>query len=123
MVSLASALRMVLCAQGLSTDVVDCVVEIIQAEADQFRLMLDGGAPWETVRTENKLFEVLHSDASKSQKFFRALSMIPAFALPPRWFYAGRQWIGKKAWYRDVRQEVLPVPGIAAVTSSEESKI
>jgi hypothetical protein len=123
MVSLASSLRMVLCAQGLSTDVVDCVVEIIQAEADQFRLMLDGGAPWETVRTENKLFEVLHSDASKSQKFFRALSMIPAFALPPRWFYAGRQWIGKKAWYRDVRQEVLPVPGIAAVTSSEESKI
>jgi hypothetical protein len=27
------------------------VVEIVQAEADQLRLMLDGGAPWETVRT------------------------------------------------------------------------
>jgi Glycosyl transferase family 2 len=123
MAALASSLQKVLRAQGLTADVVDCVVEIIQAEADQFRLMLDGGAPWETVRAENKLFEVLHRDASNSQKFFRTLSMIPAFLLPPRWFYAGRQWLGKQTWYRNVRQESLPVPGIAAVTSSEESKI
>jgi hypothetical protein len=123
MAALASALQKALGAQGLTADVVDCVVEIIQTEADQFRLMLDGGAPWETVRAENKLFEVLHGDASKSQKFFRALSMIPAFLLPPRWFYAGRQWLGNQTWYRDVRREALPVPGIAAVTNSEESKI
>jgi hypothetical protein len=123
MAALASALQKALGAQGLTADVVDCVVGIIQTEADQFRLMLDGGAPWETVRAENKLFEVLHGDASKSQKFFRALSMIPAFLLPPRWFYAGRQWLGNQTWYRDVRREALPVPGIAAVTNSEESKI
>ena len=123
MAALASSLQKTLRAQGLPTDVVDGVVEIVQAEADQFRLMLDGGAPWETVRAENKLFEVLHDDASKSQKFFRALSMIPAFVLPPRWFYAGRRWLGDQTWYRNVRQEALPVPGISAVSSSEESKI
>jgi Glycosyl transferase family 2 len=123
MAALASSLQKALRAQGLPTDVVDGVVEIVQAEADQFRLMLDGGAPWETVRAENKLFEVLHDDASKSQKFFRALSMIPAFVLPPRWFYAGRRWLGDQTWYRNVRQEALPVPGISAVSSSEESKI
>jgi Glycosyl transferase family 2 len=123
MAALASSLREALRAQGLTSDVVDCLVEIVQAEADQFRLMLDGGAPWETVRAENKLFEILHGDASKSQIFFRALSMIPALLLPPRWFYAGRQWLGKTSWYRNLRQETLPVPGIAAVTSSEESKI
>jgi hypothetical protein len=123
MAALASSLQKALRAQGLPADVVDGVVEIVQAEADQFRLMLDGGAPWETVRAENKLFEVLHDDASKSQKFFRALSMIPAFVLPPRWFYAGRRWLGDQTWYRNVRQEALPVPGISAVSSSEESKI
>jgi Glycosyl transferase family 2 len=123
MAALASSLQEALRAQGLATKIVDCVVEIVQAEADQFRLMLDGGAPWQTVRAENKLYEVLHADASKSQTVFRALSMIPAFLLPPRWFYAGRQWLGKKNWYRNMRQEALPVPGIAAVTSSEESKI
>ena len=123
MAALASSLRDALRAQGLASDIVDCLVEIVQAEADQFRLMLDGGAPWETVRAENKLFEILHGDASKSQIFFRTLSMIPASLLPPRWFYAGRQWLGKTSWYRNLRQDTLPVPGIAAVTSSEESKI
>jgi hypothetical protein len=123
MAALASTLREALRAQGLVMETVNCVVEIVQAEADQFRLMLDGGAPWHTVRAENTLFKILHSDASKSQTLFRALSMIPALLLPPRWFYAGRQWLSKKNWYRKMRQEALPVPRIAAVTTSEESKI
>jgi hypothetical protein len=123
MAALASSLQKALLAQGLPSEIVDCVVEIVQTEADQFRLMLDGGAPWQTVRTENKLFKILHSDASKSHVFFRALSMIPALLLPPRWFYAGRQWLGKKTWYRNIRQEALPVARITAVTTSEESKI
>jgi hypothetical protein len=66
---------------------------------------------------------VLHDDASKSQKLFRALTMIPAYVLPPRWFYAGRRWLGDQTWYRNVRQEALPVPGISAVGNSEGSKI
>jgi Glycosyl transferase family 2 len=123
MAALASSLREALWAQSLATEIVDCVVEIVQAEADQFRLMLDGGAPWQTVRAENKLFKILHSDASRSQAFFRAVSMIPALLLPPRWFYASRQWLGKTTWYRKMRQDALPVPSIAAVTTSEESKI
>ncbi|HSY30809.1 MAG TPA: glycosyltransferase [Verrucomicrobiae bacterium] len=123
MAALASCLRVGLRAQGLAADIVDCVVEIVQAEADQFRLMLDGGAPWQTVRAENKLFKMLHGDASRSQTVFRALSMIPALLLPPRWFYAGRQWVSKQSWYRKMRQEALPVARIAAVTTSEESKI
>jgi glycosyl transferase family 2 len=123
MAALASCLQEALRVQGLAADIVDCVVEIVEAEADQFRLMLDGGAPWQTGRAENKLFKMLHGDASKSQTVFRALSMIPALLLPPRWFYAGRQWVGKQSWYRKMRQEALPVPRIAAVTTSEESKI
>jgi Glycosyl transferase family 2 len=123
MAVLASSLQKGLRAQGLASEIVDCVVEIVQAEADQFRLMLDGGAPWQTVRSEIKLFKILHADASKSQAFFRALSMIPALLLPPRRFYAGRQWLGKQTWYRGLRKEALPMPRIAAVRTSEESKI
>jgi len=92
MAALASSLQKALRAQGLPTDVVDDVVEIVQAEADQFRLMLNGGAPWETVRAENKLFEVLHDDASKSQKFFRTLSMI-AYCRHVGFTRAGDGWV------------------------------
>jgi hypothetical protein len=122
MAALASALRKDLVARGASSDVVSCIVEIVQAEADQMRLMLDGGAPWETVRTENKIYEVLHSDAPRSHRAFRAMAMLPAILLPPRWFYAGRRWLGSRAWYRRARQGALPVPEITRVAGPEEFK-
>jgi glycosyltransferase involved in cell wall biosynthesis len=122
MAALASALRKDLAARGASSDVVSCIVEIVQAEADQMRLMLDGGAPWETVRTENKIYEVLHSDAPRSHRAFRAMAMLPAILLPPRWFYAGRRWLGSRAWYRRARQGALPVPEITRVAGPEEFK-
>jgi glycosyltransferase involved in cell wall biosynthesis len=120
--ALASALREALPKYGLSADIVDCVVEIIQAEGDQLRLMLDGGSPWQTVRAENKVFEVLHGDASRSQQFFRALSMIPALLLPPRWFYAGRRWLGQNSWYRSMRKGALPIPGMTNIASPGDFK-
>jgi hypothetical protein len=123
MAALASSLEKGLQDCALPTDVVNCVVEIVQAEADQLRLMLDGGSPWQTVRAENKIFDILHGDAPKSQHFFRALSMIPASVLPPRWFYAGRRWLATRSWYRNIRKGALPAPQITTVTSSEEFKI
>jgi glycosyltransferase involved in cell wall biosynthesis len=121
--SLAASLQKALREEGLAADVVDCVVEIVQAEADQLRLMLDGGLPWETVRAENKVFEVLHGDASKTQHFFRALTMLPALFLPPRWFYAGRRWLGRHAWYRNIRKGPLPIPQITNVAAPEDFKV
>jgi hypothetical protein len=122
MTALACSLRKDLAAKGASPEIVSCIVEIVQAEADQMRLMLDGGAPWETVRTENKIYEVLHSDAPRSHRVFRAAAMLPAMLLPPRWFYAGRRWLGSRAWYRRARQGVLPVPKITRVAGPEEFK-
>jgi hypothetical protein len=123
MEALASSLEKALTACRLPADAVHCVVEIVQAEADYMRLMLEGGSPLQTVRVENKLFEVLHSDASTSQHLFRALSMIPALFLPPRWFYAGRSWLGRQPWYRNLRKGALPVPPINSVATSEEFKL
>lgn len=121
--ALAASLKKRLQDCALPADAVDCVVEIVQAEADQLRLMLDGGAPWQTVRAENKIFEILHGDAPRAQHFFRVLSMIPASVLPPRWFYAGRRWLATRSWYRSIRKDALPVARITTVTSSEEFKI
>jgi len=56
--------------------------------------MLDRGAPWQTVRAENKLFKMLHGDASRSQTVFRALSMIPALYCRHVGFTrAGNGWV------------------------------
>ncbi|MDP9339200.1 MAG: glycosyltransferase [Acidobacteriota bacterium] len=120
--ALSAALGKSLRAHELPEGIVNCIVEIVQAEADQLRLMLDGGSPWQTFRAEHKVFEVLHGDASRSQHFFRALSMIPALLLPPRWFYAGRGWLGKSNWYRSMRKNALPIPQITGVAPSEEFK-
>ena len=43
MEALAGALNRDLAARGASAEVVSCIVEIVQAEADQMRLMLEGG--------------------------------------------------------------------------------
>lgn len=120
--ALASALKKDLSSNGASPEVASCIVEIVQTEADQLRLMSEGGAPWETVRTENKIYEVMHADAPLSHRIFRAVTMVPAMFLPPRWYYAGRGWLGSRAWYRRIRRSALPIPDITRVAGSEEFK-
>ena len=120
--NLAISLNEELTAIGLSAEIVSCVVEVIKIEADQLRLTVDGGAPWETLRTERKIYKLFHSNASKAQRFFRALTMIPAALLPPRWFYAGRRWIGRGAWYRKARKNILPVPEVTNIGAPNEFK-
>jgi hypothetical protein len=108
--ALAAALRRELAACDMPRDAVDCVTEIVQLEADQIRLMLEGGAPWETVRTENKIYEILHRDAPQTHRIFRTLTMIPALVLPPRWFYRARAWAASHRWYGEFRRKYLPMP-------------
>jgi glycosyltransferase involved in cell wall biosynthesis len=122
MAALANSLRDVLPAKSVPADVIQCVVEAVQIEADQMRLMLDGGTPWETFRTESKLYEMLHADAPWTHRLFRAMTMFPALVLPPRWFYAGRRWVGSRGWYRRVREKVLPVPELTRIAGSHEFK-
>jgi glycosyltransferase involved in cell wall biosynthesis len=122
MEALASSLRIVLPTKGVSAEATECIVEIVQAEADQMRLMLDGGKPWETFRTESKLYEVLHADASHAHRLFRAITMLPALVLPPRRYYAARSWISSHSWYRRIREKALPVPEITRVAGPEEFK-
>jgi glycosyltransferase involved in cell wall biosynthesis len=122
MTALANLLQSMLTQKGVPADVTNCVVEVVQLEADQMRLMLDGGAPWETYRTESKLYEILHGDAPRKHRLFRALTMVPALLLPPRRYYAVRWWLGSRLWYRHIREKTLPVPEITRVAGPEEFK-
>jgi glycosyltransferase involved in cell wall biosynthesis len=110
---LAHALRASLPGTGAPQAVVQALLEIVEAEATQLRLKVDGGWPWETFQTERTIYRVQHSDAAVKSKMFRILSMVPALALPPRWFYGGRQWLGAQKWYKRARAGAVPVPGFA----------
>ena len=113
--ALAAALQQSLPSTGAAPDAVALVIEMVQAEADQLRLKLDGGWPWETFSTERTIYRIQHGDAHWKSRSFRTLSMVPALLLPPKWFYAGRRWLGAQTWYKWARTGALPVPGFTKV--------
>ena len=116
---LARAMRISLPAAGAAVEVAQTLLEIVDAEAAQLRLKLDGGWPWETFQTERTIYRVQHGDAGAKSKLFRTLSMVPALALPPKWFYGGRKWLGAQGWYQRARKAAVPVPGFAKVAAPE----
>jgi hypothetical protein len=126
--SLAIELQKNLLARGVSQCVRHTILEILNAEATQLRLILDGGYPWETLRTESALYRINHSGASLANKLFRALSMVPAAVLPPRTFYAVRRWLSSNRWYVRFRREAMRPPAIElpdmphAVSSADNDK-
>src|SRR5262249_10834441 len=99
-----------------------CVLEIVEAEAAQLKLMLDGGAPWKAYWAERTIYRIQHGDASWQQRAFRELTTIPALLLPPRWFYAGRTWLAQKSWYKKARTNLLPVPGTTRVRAPKHQQ-
>lgn len=125
--ALALELRHTLPAAGVPPDVAAAVLELIDAEAVQLRLELDGGMPWETYRAERALYRIQHPGAAWESRAFRAVSMIAALLLPPRWFYAGRRWLGAQSWYTRARRNFLPPPqmtktrALPTIRSSHES--
>jgi len=110
--ALAAELKRVLPTIGVSDAVARTVLEIVEAEAAQLRLKCEGGWGWETFRTETSLYHMQHIDAPWRSRVFRGLSMIPALLLPPRTFYALRQWLSSRSWYAQMRRSVIPVPPI-----------
>src|SRR4029077_9360502 len=90
--------------------VVPVITEIVRAEADQLRLILDGGWPWETVRTEWKIYKVMHADASPTHRAFKMLSLSLALLLPPQAYYRARARVVQNRIYRGARERILPNP-------------
>ena len=93
-----------------SPEVTALIVDFIQAQADQLRLMLDGGWPWETVRTERTIYQVVHPDAPLSHRLFKVCTLLPAIAVPPRFYYAVQRKLAVSDLYLRARKRWLPVP-------------
>jgi glycosyltransferase involved in cell wall biosynthesis len=119
---LASELRRALPAVGAPKNAVASILEFVDAEAAQLRLRVAGGWPWETFHTETTIYRIQHRDASWKNKLFRGITMIPALALPPRWFYSIRAWIAAQSWYTSARKSYLPIPGTTKIHSIPEGK-
>ena len=108
--ALASSLAQKLHVCGLPKEVALAITALPQASADQLRLALEGGWPWETIRTEWVLYRIAHPDSSFPHRAFRALALLGAALLPPRSYYAARYSITQSRLYRRARQRVLPSP-------------
>ena len=108
--ALAAALRSKLLQIGLAEEIFRLLTDLIQAEADQLRLTLDGGLPWETAKTELALYRALHEGAPLAHRIFKYATLAPALFLPPRLFYGARRRITQNSSYLRARKKWLPVP-------------
>jgi GT2 family glycosyltransferase len=95
---------------GIDPQVRRTVVDYTQASADQLRLVLDSGWPWETVRTEWKLYGIQHPDARFSHWMFKSMILLAALFTTPRSFYKVQRAFAQSSLYRRVRERWLPVP-------------
>jgi GT2 family glycosyltransferase len=95
---------------GIDREVRETVVGYTQMSADQLRLVLDGGWPWETVKTEWTLYRILHPDARFSHRLFKLVMLVGALVTTPRGFYRVQRALTQNGLYRRARRRWLPVP-------------
>lgn len=95
---------------GVGPEVRRTIMAYTQASAEQLRLQLDGGWPWETARTEWTLYRVQHPDASVAHRIFKLLVLLGSLVTTPRVFYEARKSIVENRFYRRARDRWLPAP-------------
>ncbi len=107
---------------GIEPQVRRAVIEYTQASADQLRLMLDGGWPWETVRAEWKLYGILHPEARYSHRLFKRMVLLAALFVTPQVFYGAQRTLAQSGFYRRVRARLLPVPEMQHIEKEWRSR-
>lgn len=115
---LARALKERLPKLGLVESATAAIVEAVQLEADQLRLQVKGGFPWETVRTEWNFYRIVHEDGSLTHRIFKLASLVPAIFCPPRVYYNVRRRLAESRLYLLARKIVFPIPEPQHVTRS-----
>lgn len=103
-------------ARGIASEARRTIVEAVAAEADQARLLTEGGAPWELVRTEMKIYDVVFEDAGRLRRMLKIAGLLPALLMPPRAYYGVRQFFGQSDAYNRLRRRWLPFPQAAHVS-------
>jgi GT2 family glycosyltransferase len=116
---LARTLGPQLLSRGIDPEAAKAISEISQADADQLRLAIDGGWPWETVKTEWMIHRVRNTDAPLSYKAFKCLILAVASVTPPKVFYGAQRRLAQSHLYRGVRERWLPVPKMPHLKQGE----
>jgi GT2 family glycosyltransferase len=95
---------------GIASEVRQTLLDYTVASAEQLRLSLDGGWPWETASTEWNVYRVTHPDASSSHRVFKFLTLLGALFLAPRRYYRLQKSLTQNQFYRRLRERWLPFP-------------
>jgi len=114
--ALAKHLSDQLKARGIAPNAALAISEIVAAEATQIRLLAEGGWPWEMVKAEIDIYEVVFEEASAPRWLLKILGLIPGLFMPPRAYYRLRQQLGQSSVYHRLRQRWLPFPKAAHVS-------
>jgi glycosyltransferase involved in cell wall biosynthesis len=93
---------------GIEEEVIRTVLAYTRLSAEQLRLLLDGGWPWETFRTEWTLYRLLHPDASFSRQSLKLAVLLAALVTTPKSFYRIQTSLTQNSLYRRVRERWLP---------------
>ena len=107
---------------GTDPQVRRAVVEYTQASADQLRLAIEGGWPWETVKTEWKIYGILHPDARFSHRMFKLLILLGALVTTPRSFYSAQRTLAQNGLYLRARARWLPAPEMQHIQKDWRAK-
>jgi glycosyltransferase involved in cell wall biosynthesis len=108
--ALVAGLSQALRQQGIAPDIQRALLAYSSACADQIRLLLDGGWPWETFQTEKALYDVNHPDAPVSHRLFKSLVLSMSLFVPPSRFYRVQQSLAQNRIYQSLRRNWLPSP-------------
>lgn len=119
---LAKSLMQQLESLGIEAQVRRAVTEYAQASADQLRLILDGGWPWETAKTEWQLYGILHPDARLSHRMFKSMILLAALFLPPKAFYHAQRTLAQSRVYGMARARFFPVPQMQHIQRDSRAK-
>lgn len=110
---LAQSLAQRLPATAIPPEAAQLVVDAVRVEADQLRLSVGQGAPWETVRTELAIYRHLYAEPPWSHRVFKYITLLPAYVVPPRVYYSLRRRLAGASWYLRFRRSFFaaPTPG------------
>jgi glycosyltransferase involved in cell wall biosynthesis len=92
---LSLALRHELPTAQVGDDVINAIVEPIDAEAKQLKLMCVGGTPWETFQVERATMRLAYKHMPWKYRVFKAFVLALTLLLPPRTFYKVRHYYTK----------------------------
>ena len=95
---------------GIDPPVSSAALAYTHNSAEQLRLVLDGGWPWETVATEWRLYRVLHPEAPLAHRLFKCMTLVAALLVAPRSYYRAQRWLSQNAFYLRARKRLFPVP-------------